>query len=365
MNVALTQVLCSLNNNEMLTPDGLIDEKELENVLQKNIALLDEGWFVIGRQVQLNKANILDLLCIDKDQNLVVVELKKNLTPRNVTAQVIEYASYVSEMTADEINTIYQKYSQKYLSSTVSLSDAYYEQFGVQLVEETLNQKVKMVIVAAEMDDGTKHIIDYLRDTYKVDINILFFKVFKNSESRVLSRIWFKEDLDLTEEIEKSETNHLWNGEYYISFGTGKNETRKWEDAVKYGFISAGGGLWYTRTLKMLHKGARIWVNIPHKGYVGVGIVQGDAVQANEADLNGKSIYELQSSNELSGEYLYSLNEPDNAEFLVPVKWIKTISEDEAIREVGFFGNQNSVCRPTAIRWQDTVNRLKKLWNIE
>ena len=35
-----------------------------------------------------------------------------------------------------------------------------------------------MVIVAAKMDDGTERIIRFLRDTYQVDINILFFHVF-------------------------------------------------------------------------------------------------------------------------------------------------------------------------------------------
>ena len=50
------------------------------------------------------------------------------------------------------------------------------------------------------------------------------------------------------------------NGEYYVSFG---DEGRSWEEAVKYGFISAGGGTWFTNTLKLLKPGDRIWVKIP------------------------------------------------------------------------------------------------------
>jgi hypothetical protein len=36
-----------------------------------------------------------------------------------------------------------------------------------------------------------------------------------------------------------------------------------WEDAMKYGFSSAGGGSRYTQTLNMLEVGSRIWVNVP------------------------------------------------------------------------------------------------------
>ena len=35
------------------------------------------------------------------------------------------------------------------------------------------------------------------------------------------------------------------------------------EDAVKYGFVSAGGGRWYSQTLRGLPVGARVFVNIP------------------------------------------------------------------------------------------------------
>ena len=49
---------------------------------------------------------------------------------------------------------------------------------------------------------------------------------------------------------------------------------------------------------------------------------------------------------------------------MVPVKWIKTVSLEQAVKERGFFGNQNSVARPRADRWRHTVDRLRTLWGI-
>jgi hypothetical protein len=67
--------------------------------------------------------------------------------------------------------------------------------------------------------------------------------------------------------------NEPWNGEFYSSFGHG--ESRSWEDAVEYGFICAGGGSWYSRTLQLLSPGDRLWVRVPGCGFVGVGRATG------------------------------------------------------------------------------------------
>jgi hypothetical protein len=51
--------------------------------------------------------------------------------------------------------------------------------------------------------------------------------------------------------------------------------------------------------------------------------------------------------------------------FLVRVEWIKTFPIQEAIREKGFFGNQNSAAKPRAKIWQHTVDRLSKRLGVE
>jgi RecB family endonuclease NucS len=64
----------------------LINEKELEDLLCTNIEILNKNWFVIGRQVKTSAGKYNDILCMDRDGDLVIVELKKALIPREVTA---------------------------------------------------------------------------------------------------------------------------------------------------------------------------------------------------------------------------------------------------------------------------------------
>lgn len=353
--MSISQAIWSLDDKTELQSASLLSEKELEDLLAEHIEILNPDWLLIGRQVRTVAGKYIDLLCMDYDGELIVVELKKDLTPREVTAQAIDYASCMAALEAEDIAEIYRLFS-----NGADLKDAYKEKYGSDLDEESVNQNVKMVIVAAKMDDSTERIIRYLREKYEVDINIMFFNIFAHSGQRLISRAWFEEDVD--NQPSAPQSIRSWNQEYYVSFGRG---ARKWEDAQKYGFISAGGGSWYSGTLNLLSHGDRIWVNIPHSGYVGVGIVQEEVQPAKEVlfDVDGSQVGFADLP--VNGNYLYAADQPDKAEYVVKVKWIKTIPETQAVKEFGFFGNQNSVCRPKTQKWDHTVERLKKIWNID
>ena len=357
--MSIEHTVWSLDEKKPLTYAELKDEKELELLILDNIEILNKGWLVLSNQVKTDAGKYIDVLCMDHDGDLVVVELKRDMTPREVTAQVIDYAASVSKLTVEEIAQLYLKQSRE----TKTLNEAYKEKFGADLDEEHVNENVKMVIVAAQMDKGTERIIQFLRNTYQVDINILFFQVFQCGAQRLISRAWFQEDVEEAVPTGNS-AKHLWNGEYYASFGTYEGG-RNWEDAIKYGFISAGHGEWYSKTLGLLSVGDRVWVNIPHTGYVGVGIVTEPMKRAKEVvfEIDGK-VKTMRDLSLIGGDYFYKEDDPENAEYIVKVQWIKTVPEEEAIKELGFFGNQNSVCRPHNEKWEFTIERLKKYWNI-
>ena len=353
----ISHTVWSLDAKKPLEAASLNDEKELELLLRDNIEILSKDWLVISNQVKTKAGKLIDILCMDHDGDMVVVELKKDLTPREVTAQVIDYAASVSKMTVEEIAQLYLSFT----NGTATLNDAFLKKYKAELDESSVNQKVKMVIVAAKMDDGTERIIRFLRDTYQVDINILFFRIFQCGSERLISRAWFEEDLEDTVPAEVS-SKGPWNGEYYVSFG--EEEGRKWDDARKYGFVSAGGGPWYTKTLSLLSPGDRVWVNIPHTGYVGVGVVTDTVLQAKDAVFDHENTQTPMKELPLHGKYFYSEDDPESAEYVVKVQWIKTVAASKAVKEIGFFGNQNTVCRPTAEKWNFTVDRLKKSWGI-
>ena len=156
-----------------------------------------------------------------------------------------------------------------------------------------------------------------------------------------------------------------WNGrDFYIAFG--ENEQRSWAEAVRFGFVSAGGGEWYTSRLHQLEPGHRVFVYIPKGngvgGYVGVGEVTGKAVMAKdfmvEGD-SGKAAYlELTDSPGASQH----LDDPAMAEWVVPVSWIESRGKDEAVKDSDFFANQNSAVKMTH---GYTLERLTSAFGVE
>jgi RecB family endonuclease NucS len=65
-------------------------EERIENWLAHDISLLSSDLLVVGRQVQTDYGGYIDLLCLDGEANVVVVELKRDKTPREITAQVLD-----------------------------------------------------------------------------------------------------------------------------------------------------------------------------------------------------------------------------------------------------------------------------------
>jgi hypothetical protein len=341
----------------------LVNEQQLEDMIVSTPQILSSEWMLIGRQEQTELGGRIDLLAITPDASLVLIELKRNKTPREVVAQALDYASWVEQLTAGEIAQIYQRFTKG-----GDLGADFKKCFGAELDEEALNKSHQIILVAAELDTSTERIITYL-NARDIAINVLFFQVFQHGTEQLLSRAWLIDPSETQANVAATTKvkgeKEPWNGEFYVSFGD--TNSRSWEDAMKYGFISGGGGSWYSQTLKLLSPGDRVWVKIPKTGYVGVGIVKESVQSVNDFKVetpNGERpcLDVLQHAK----IYQRQANDPEKAEFFVKVDWLDAVPTKKAIDEVGLFGNQNTVCQPSTPKWRHTVERLKShfpKWN--
>jgi hypothetical protein len=339
-----------------LVASRLASEQQLEEMIARDPRILSSEWMLIGRQEVTSHGGRVDLLAIAPDASLVLIELKRDRTPREIIAQALDYASWVEQLTPDRVVQIFQRFS-----GGKSLDVAFQERFGVGLDEETLNQSHQIIIVAAELDPSTERIIGYL-NARDIAINVVFFQVFEHGADKLLSRAWLIDPGETQANVASTTAakgdKEPWNGEFYVSFGDAAS--RSWEDAQRFGFISGGGGSWYSQTLKLLSPGDRVWVKIPKKGYVGVGTVLESVQPVNDFKVQADGVEQpaLQVLKH-ADKYRLSAEDPERAEYFVRVKWLDSVSENRAVNEVGLFGNQNTVCQPTTPKWRHTVERLK------
>ena len=94
----------------------------------------------------------------------------------------------------------------------------------------------------------------------------------------------------------------------------------------------------------------------PGFGFVGVGEVTGPRQSINEFQIDGRPAIEVLSGAHYHREHA---DDTDRCEYFVPVKWLQTVPLDQAVDEIGLFGNQNTVCKPRTPKWRTTVERLK------
>ena len=66
-------------------------EIEIEEFLEKHPKILDKDIFIIGRQVPTATKTRIDLMGLDKDRNVVIIELKRGISARKVVSQILEY----------------------------------------------------------------------------------------------------------------------------------------------------------------------------------------------------------------------------------------------------------------------------------
>jgi uncharacterized protein YeaO (DUF488 family) len=339
-----------------LSTSKLSSEQQLEEMIVRDPRILSSEWMLFGRQEITSHGGRVDLLAIAPDGSLVLIELKRDRTPREIIAQALDYASWVEQLTPERVAQIYQRFS-----SGSSLDSAFRQRFGIELDEETLNQSHQIIIVAAELDPSTERIIGYL-NARDIAINVVFFQVFEHGAEQLLSRAWLIDPVETQANVAAATATkgvkEPWNGEFYVSFGDATS--RSWEDARKFGYVSGGGGSWYSQTLKLLSPGDRVWVKIPKKGYVGVGIVLESVQTAKDFKVpteTGEQPALLILKH--ADKYRLTAGDPEKAEYFVRVKWLDTVTENKAVNEIGLFGNQNTVCQPTTPKWRHTIERLK------
>jgi hypothetical protein len=166
-----------------ITQSKLDLESRLETWLDNDISILADDLLAIGRQVITDYGGKLDLLCIDRNGDLVIVELKKDKTAREVIAQALDYASWVKDLSNERVREIANAYLLTKNGS--NLENAFCEKFSSEF-PDILNAQHNIIIVAAQIDSSSERIIKYLSETYGVRINVATFQYFCDSSGREL-----------------------------------------------------------------------------------------------------------------------------------------------------------------------------------
>ena len=314
----------------------LANEAMLQGWIAKDPSIVGLDVLVIGREITIENQGRIDILAIDRDGDLSVIEVKRDRTPREVIAQVLDYASWVAGLTTKQIHDIALSKLKK------PLGDVFKERFENSL-PDTLNGNHSMVIVASGFDASSERIVRYLANEHGVAINTAFFTIFEENGEKLLATDWLMDQQQVVERAE-SKRNAPWTGYYYVNAGHDP-DVRSWEDMREFGFIAAGYGRFFSQQLERLRRGDPIYVYQKSCGYVGFGVVTSTSVIAKDFRLvDDSALTDLQLR---QPDILHDADDPETADYLVGVEWRKTVPISDAETFSGIFANQNVVCKLT------------------
>ena len=94
---------------------AVLERRDLQRLLSDHIKVLDNDLIVVAEEFSnWEKSDLrIDLLCIDRDANLVVVELKRDDSAGHSELQAIRYAAMVAQATFDQVVEAYRAYRER------------------------------------------------------------------------------------------------------------------------------------------------------------------------------------------------------------------------------------------------------------
>jgi hypothetical protein len=163
-------------------------ESVLEDWLESNPdGIVEDGKIlIIGRQVATDLGGFIDLLGVDRAGEVVVVELKRDRTPRDTLAQALEYASFAERLDSNQLESILRSYLSDDALRLAEYHREYFELSSDEAVAFNKNQRI--VIVGQRVTPEIRQTASFLR-AKGIRVTCVEFTFFQaNGGTRLLSQ---------------------------------------------------------------------------------------------------------------------------------------------------------------------------------
>jgi hypothetical protein len=163
---------------------GILERQHLQTALKNNIQAISPNTLIIAEEFcEWDDSNRrIDLLGIDRDGNIIVIELKRDATGSHMELQALRYGAMVSTMTFSQAVDIYQKY----LGDSKNAKDELREFLNWEEEKEAEFPKdVRIVLAAADFSKEIATAVMWLNQK-DLDIRCVRMKPYKLGETVLL-----------------------------------------------------------------------------------------------------------------------------------------------------------------------------------
>jgi hypothetical protein len=168
---------------------GIKERTDLQRLLRHQIEVISPDTLVIAEEFGEweDSRRRIDLLGLDKEANLVVIELKRTEDGGHMELQAIRYAAMVSTLTFEKVVEIYGDYLEKMGSDDVPresiLEFLGWDEEGID--EDQFAQDVRIVLASAEFSKELTTAVMWLNDR-DIDIKCIRLKPYSDGDRMLL-----------------------------------------------------------------------------------------------------------------------------------------------------------------------------------
>ena len=166
--------------------EGLRERADLQRLIRDQIDVLDPDLLVIGEEFGNwdESRRRIDLLAVDREANLVVIELKRTETGGHMELQALRYAAMVSAMTFDKAVGIYRAHLQEIGRDDDPESNLLEFLEWNEPDEEVFAQDVRVILASADFSKELTTTVIWLNER-GLDIRCFRFQLYSDGD-RVL-----------------------------------------------------------------------------------------------------------------------------------------------------------------------------------
>lgn len=348
---------------------NVMERGDLQRLLRANIAVVADDVLVIAEEFAEwdDSRRRIDLLAVDRNANLVVIELKRGETGGHMELQALRYAAMVSSMTFERAAEVFQAFLDEQEPNLEAEQDA-----AVWLLdflgweeprEDAFGRDVRLILVAADFSKELTTSVLWLNER-DLDIRCVRLKPYALGSEVVIDaqqvvplpeaeeyQVRVREKAITRREAARQGTEPT--GYWFMNTGDKPtNENRAWEDCKKYAFMTAGGGAKWIDAVRRLRVGDRFFAYLSGHGYVGLGEVVTEAVPQRDFVPPGHTqrLIDLPTTATPRRDQLEDL---ERCDWCVGVRWLHAVDRDRAVLK-----NLSRRSTLEQIRQPDTVAKL-------
>ncbi|MFP9192157.1 hypothetical protein ACLI4Q_10940 [Natrialbaceae archaeon A-CW1-1] len=167
-----------------MSEKGFREDDLREWIINDPRAILGEQFLLIGREVSVkNIGDGIDLLGIDRDGNVVVIELKRGSLKGTVDFQGLKYAAYTSHWDYDKLRDQFEKFRRTSWGRNIYDDETTFTEVLDEFCNEdyTFNQDQRIVLVGESVRDRLDIVLRWLSDR-TIDVTVVEFQLFTDDD---------------------------------------------------------------------------------------------------------------------------------------------------------------------------------------